>query len=119
MSEMKHTRGPWSACFERTHEKWVITAPDEDGSPVEVCQDRSWGEGYEEEDEANARLIAAAPDYHEATDWILDAVTSNAAPVNPMSALEEMALSGLHITLDAGLVLDLLTAHSKATGGQP
>lgn len=69
--------------------------------------------------EANARLIAAAPDYHDAAEWILSAVTKNAAPVNPVAALEELALNGLHITLDAGLVLDLLKAHARATGAQP
>lgn len=66
----------------------------------------------------NARLIAAAPDYHDAAGWILAAVATNAAPVNPFAALEEMALDGKHVTLDAGLVLDLLKAHAKAKGEQ-
>lgn len=68
--------------------------------------------------EADARLIAAAPDYHDAAGWILAAVATNAAPVNVLAALEEMALDGKHVTLDAGLVLDLLKAHAKAKGEQ-
>lgn len=67
---------------------------------------------------ANACLIAAAPSYFDAAHWIAEAVANNAAPVNPMAALKELALEGKHITLDAGLVLDLLTAHAKATGGE-
>lgn len=77
------------------------------GSEVQM----RWEEGF-----ANARLIAAAPEYHDAAFWIRQAVANNAAPVNPLAALEEMALNGEHITLDAGLVLDLLKAHAKAGG---
>ena len=113
----KHTLGPWIVTDDMgTH---IIRGANELLKCGDVQYEWSdyvastWGGHHE----ANAHLIAAAPDYHDATFWILQAVTANAAPVNPMAALEEMALDGEHITLDAGLVLDLLKAHAKATGG--
>ena len=118
----KCTPGPW---YIRTNRHtstdgrpwgWLDAAPP--GGPqrnipgVQV----TWTRG--EASEANARLIAAAPDYHDAAFWIHQAVAANAAPVNPLAALEDLALDGEHVTLDAGLVLDLLKAHAKATGAQ-
>ena len=116
MSNAKHTLGPW------TVSEWQQGSPEADsccGFSIVAGGHRlplSDMEGDISEAEANASLIAAAPDYHDAAFWIQQAVANNAAPVNPIAALEEMALAGEHITLDAGLVLDLLKAHAKATG---
>jgi len=68
-------------------------------------------------DEANARLMAAAPDYHEAVQAIFDACEGNAAPVNLMAALRELDQQGKRISLDADLLIALFEAHAKATGG--
>lgn len=57
---------------------------------------------------------AMAGDYADACNQILEAITANAAPVAPMDALEELWVDDKHITLDAGLVLNLLEAHAKA-----
>jgi len=124
MSAAQHTPGPWIHELDGTFDN------DMRHGVVAACNDlwvaACYRSGTSHRDEksaaaeaevaANARLIAAAPDYHDATHRILSAVTNNAAPVNPMAALEEMALNGQHITLDAGLVLDLLKAHAKANG---
>ncbi|CUI55811.1 hypothetical protein [Achromobacter xylosoxidans] len=109
----RHTPGPWAVRFD-----YVVQAPSfDDGRLVPVAQ--PYGVNSDGTDLfANARLIAAAPDYHDAAGWILAAVATNAAPVNELAALEEMALDGKHVTLDAGLVLDLLKAHAKAKGEQ-
>lgn len=111
-----HTPGPWH----------FYTEPQPNGCPVVGANGLmvamlAHSVNYPDQKEtalANARLIAAAPDYHDAAGWILAAVAANAAPVNPLAALEEMALDGKHVTLDAGLVLDLLKAHAKAKGEQ-
>lgn len=108
-----HTPGPWS-----THlvDSTVVVIPRRP-FPQQIST-LGHSEVADEQDYANARLIAAAPDYHDAAGWILAAVATNAAPVNALAALEEMALDGKHVTLDAGLVLDLLKAHAKAKGEQ-
>jgi hypothetical protein len=67
-----------------------------------------------EEADANARLIAAAPDYHAATEAIREACANNAAPVNLSIALKQLAIEGEKISLDAGLLIDLFAAHAQA-----
>lgn len=121
----KHTPGPWSKSARLNGPWWHISGPQStergQGRQAVACvhgESKRGAKTYAEMFEANARLIAAAPDYHDAASWIRQAVAANAAPVNPLAALEELALDGEHITLDAGLVLDLLKAHAKATGEQ-
>ncbi len=119
MSNEKHTPGPW-VLFEVGGDNGTMPAQ----CPAAAATNQSILTVTEEGGtvfaavlkKEDARLIAAAPDYHDSAELILRAVTTNAAPVNPLVALEEMALAGDHVTLDAGLVLDLLKAHAKATG---
>lgn len=111
MSEIGFTPGPWS------HDSGIIP-PDGPGRYSTISADGGDISVAEVNDlitegSANARLIAAAPDYADACDAILEAVTANAAPVNPLAALEELWIDDQHITLNAGLVLDLLEAHAK------
>ncbi|MFA1686534.1 hypothetical protein ACDY99_23880 [Achromobacter dolens] len=121
-----HTPGPWTLETVRTvsgfcHKVGPFPARREGGDPRHACLYSDYPSESNPADQellANARLIAAAPDYHDAAGWILSAVATNAAPVNPLAALHEMALDGKHVTLDAGLVLDLLKAHAKAKGEQ-
>jgi hypothetical protein len=114
-----HTPGPW---VRDTGSGFGCDVRAENGRKVAATWGINNGDphrpAYRAECDANARLIAAAPDYHDAAGWILAAVATNAAPVNALAALEEMALDGKHVTLDAGLVLDLLKAHAKAKGEQ-
>lgn len=100
-TEVKHTPGPWS--FKRKYgalSSFLITA-----KKVEVCELDHWGERQpdltaelkpEGEPEANARLIAAAPELLEAC---------KAALCCQLDGLDEN-------TVDA-----LETAITKATGG--
>lgn len=113
----KHTSGPWHAMgYKQSHAFVVTTTPGEvRGDIANVLA--GLGASTDAEVAANARLIAASPDYYDAAHCILHAIEGDAAPVDPLAALEEMALAGKHVTLDAGLVLDLLKAHAKATGG--
>ena len=124
MSAAKHTPGPWAVGGTYRHQYVRITADSHNklvGTVRDCEMDGLDNHGMHrwvqtEEGRANARLIVAAPEYHDAAFWIRQAVAANAAPVNPLAALEELALDGEHVTLDAGLVLDLLKAHAKATG---
>lgn len=69
--------------------------------------------------EANARLIAAAPDYHDAVQDIFRAVEANAAPINVIAALREVSLQDVRVSLDPDLLIALFEAHAKAKGEQP
>lgn len=107
----KHTPGPWVVRYD-----YVVQAPAyDDGRLVPVAQ--PYGVNCDGTDLfANARLIAAAPDYHEAVQAIFEACESNAAPVNLMAALRELDRQGKRISLDADLLIVLFEAHAKATG---
>lgn len=114
----KHTPGPWVTKRHLFQYEYGYPIFFEDRTKPGLHTRRLDDAGTGHFKESDARLIAAAPDYHDAAFWIRQAVAANAAPVNPLAALEELALDGEHITLDAGLVLDLLKAHAKATGVQ-
>lgn len=74
-----HTDGPWEFqkaedCMGRQLDdlvKWVITAEDGD---LWISTGPTWDPEHAEESEANARLIAAAPELLEALQQLVDAV---------------------------------------------
>lgn len=82
MSEMKHTPGPWrtNGCYissnygEVGHAYWVSSMPD----------------GMSE---ANARLIAAAPELLEALQAIIDGPGLDCVPDNDVQALISSAIA--------------------------
>lgn len=53
-----HTPGPWTARVKRTGESWWVVAPRPNGQEGYLAE----CVGRQEANEANARLIAAAPD---------------------------------------------------------
>lgn len=123
MSTAQHTPGPWAFSRSTDFGDARFYVSQAEGAPytpnysdVATLIAETVSSERARIQEANARLIATAPDYHDAAHWIEVAVANNAAPVNAIAALEEMALNGQHVTLDAGLVLDLLKAHAKAAG---
>ena len=63
MEQQKHTPGPWKAEWHRKYKQWNVFP--ESGKAVVSVTDLC-GEYSKEETEANARLIAAAPDLLEA-----------------------------------------------------
>lgn len=67
MSESKHTPGPWK--WWTTHEGSHRINPEEGGLVIASCDTRN---PFSYEQEANARLIAAAPDLLEALKDLLD-----------------------------------------------
>jgi hypothetical protein len=54
----EHTPGPWGKV--RNKDSWTI-----ESSEVDVARTIAFGEEYEDEERANARLIAAAPEMYE------------------------------------------------------
>lgn len=106
----KHSPGPWSF---QDHGSLILDARSGSSQTLVAKVEVST---YRDEGRYNARLIAAAPSYHEAVQAIYEACESNAAPVNLMAALREMDIQGDRITLDADLLIALFDAHSKATG---
>ena len=67
----KHTRGPWRSFGSSTI---YIEARLGDGWIQEVCSvgPTEADKGYGEQQQANARLIAAAPELLEALQWLVD-----------------------------------------------
>lgn len=78
MSAHKHTPGPWKVLNARKEdwlgrplEYWTVTADDGDEW---LCASPEWDPEHEAESEANARLISAAPDSHEANVMCVEAM---------------------------------------------
>ena len=65
MSEPKFTKGPWKATYDSQLRALIEIYNTEDRIPVAVLPDRGTVEAMPEV-EANANLIAAAPDMYEA-----------------------------------------------------
>lgn len=108
MTANKHTPGPWHSGFTKFSQVFA-----ENGALIARCNRLTSLTNLQ----ANARLIAAAPEYNGAVQAIYAACESNAAPVNLMDALRELDLQGKRISLDADLLIDLFNAHAKATRG--
>lgn len=60
----KHTKGPWHVSKAGQHVRWIQT----DGTCPNICEVEN-----QPEQEANARLIATAPDLAEFAEWIANA----------------------------------------------
>jgi hypothetical protein len=79
---MAHTQGPWKIKFQESrwgttdkdwHAQWVIKGPDNKHSPVATVRVAGYGMGPSMAvREANARLIAAAPDLFAALEDMLN-----------------------------------------------
>lgn len=72
---MSHTPGPWMVAGPSfgdplpRYTTCVVTEEDDDGEVVDICEFPV--SDYDEQNEANARLIAAAPDMLEALEAIV------------------------------------------------
>lgn len=97
----KHTPGPWDVDYHTTSilpYKYTISSIQETGS----------------EAEANARLIAAAPELLEALQIIANALSPNSLPVNGMMASYDHALM---VREEADRAFEIaIAAIAKATG---
>lgn len=65
MTESKHTPGPWYATTRQGSWDWLVAQSDR----LEICQMFHDGSGLNQTGEANARLVAAAPDLLDALRW--------------------------------------------------
>lgn len=95
----KHINGPWSVhlCDE-------TLVADSDGEPVAQVEGHYRTES--EKMEARARLIAAAPDYHDAASPIVDCINQLGDGVD----------DGEMVAVSVGEIRALRAAHRKATG---
>lgn len=87
MSEFKGTPGPWSFIARewqlgRKHSDWVVY---DDGHNW-ICLGPSWDAEFARESEANARLIAAAPDLLNALTVLADAAEARGIPCDAARA---------------------------------
>ncbi len=87
---MAHTQGPWVVKFQESkrgtthytdkywHDQWVIKGPDKKHSPVATVRVAGYGMGPSMAvREANARLIAAAPDLLAALEAVIEDLEGN------------------------------------------
>jgi hypothetical protein len=104
MGERKHTVGPWRI-FRSTDGQKIIGIGELNGAGVTDCGFGTWRDGAEQE--ANARLIAAAPELLEALDWLLACAPGDFPTDGDDSERYGLARAGAR------------KAILKATGGQP
>lgn len=71
MGERKHTPGPWYATTRQGSWDWVVAQSES----IEVCQMFHDGTPENETGEANARLVASAPDLLEALELLCDEIS--------------------------------------------
>ena len=72
----KHTPGPWGVAGQRSNKRWAVVRNDSwsdlplmDGWTIADVYSRKMNA---DEDEANARLIAAAPEMLDALKWLIE-----------------------------------------------
>jgi hypothetical protein len=119
-SKTKHTPGPWTASLDKQPLAMNgIGNYEVNGPKGIVCRTE---ESCIVETEANARLIAAAPEMLEALEWIFDHV--NRLSAQPASE-NEYGLGKVKVTHGVGTVVDaqlimlkINAAAAKATGGK-
>lgn len=92
MTETKFTPGPW---HRSESDKWDIESPDvADGSVICVVTDPDGDtSALDAECEANAHLIAAAPDLYVALDAIVTAIKEQDIRFGPLTWDAEQALA--------------------------
>jgi hypothetical protein len=84
MSEISHTPGPWTM-WNRNKSDYIILGPHNGHGSPEVANVNGYIEFTDEENKANAKLIAAAPDMFdiikELYEWAQD--TQTFGPIYP------------------------------------
>lgn len=76
MSEGKHTPGPWTAFYKNKYDEWHVSLPIAGSNmKLSLCSDGIQSENQE----ADARLIAAAPDLLDALKRLLRFVNAHTA----------------------------------------
>lgn len=98
---MKHTKGTWyTSGSVNIHEQRII-ADEETGQTIAVCYGRGEHDNRKSETEANAHLIAAAPELLEACEMLLDRLNYH---------------GNIDILREEGPIEDLRNAITKAQG---
>lgn len=95
MTKPQHTKGPWivnNTIFDGAICRWHI-ASHKYGSAYPICEHVFEGKPSSEEQIANARLIAAAPDLFDAISNLLDGIDTHMVDVSsPADELLQDAL---------------------------
>ena len=110
---MAHTQGPWVVKFQESkrhtshytdkywHDQWVIKGPDKKHSPVATVRVAGYGMGPSMAvREANARLIAAAPDLLAALEAVIEDLEGGIEQADEEGASQDW-LEGANNRLDA------------------
>ena len=94
-NETKHTPGPWKSepLLSRPNVHTVRTVrPDETGHTMEICAPDSYRYNHEQQ-QANARLIAAAPEMLEALEMAAVELRALMVPSDPARLAVEAAIA--------------------------
>jgi len=81
----KHTTGPWELFYQKGYKQFNVFPVEHKGAQIAVCSIYSCFERPKAEDEANARLIAAAPEMLEALiacDEAMEYMSEYCIPIN-------------------------------------
>lgn len=108
-----HTPGPWWIAPKHEGETYIVGG-DYLGSGSVVCQIRTYTVGEHAESEANARLIAAAPDLYEALAQFMEKWPAAEKAINDAIVIQHIhggTYAGLNLT---GELLAMSAALAKA-----
>lgn len=87
MSEHKFTPGPWEMVGDDRWSSSGFRIVDGQDNEVEIAATGAWGPEYSAEEEANARLMTAAPDLLEALEEVMDCWLYGAAQPDKQKAI--------------------------------
>lgn len=108
-----HTPGPWEVTAAKDHIRAMVTINGHEERLYIASVDTTEVDGYPEQKDANARLIAASPDLFEALEFAMNAMDGIRAAFNDMGVLVPVAL---HMEIERARIA-LSKARPQQAGG--